>query len=84
MESNLPLLTAKYKINWDIKSQSGYSNDYEFVDYIRNSFRIVAEGIGTPKTSRRQNKILLKPFILNKYEVFYLYHKYEYFLIFEM
>jgi hypothetical protein len=72
MESEL---IAKFKINWDKKSQTGYSEDYKFIDYIRNHHKIIAEGIGTPKSSRRQNKIFLKPFLLNKFEIAYLLEK---------
>jgi hypothetical protein len=66
----------KTKVNWDKNNQSAYFNDYSFCENLRKDFKIVVEAIGTPKTSRRQNKILIKPFILNKYEVFYLYEKY--------
>jgi len=31
--------------------------------------------MGTPQISRRQNKILKKPFLLSGYEVIYLYEK---------
>ncbi len=72
MESEL---ISKYKVKWDENLQTGYSDDYNFIDYIRNNYKIIAEGIGTPKTSRRQNKILIKPFLLNKFEVTYLLEK---------
>lgn len=72
MESEL---VSKFKINWDQKCNTGYSDDYKFIDYIRIFHKIIAEGIGTPKSSRRQNKILLKPFLLNKFEIAYLLEK---------
>jgi hypothetical protein len=72
MESEL---ITKFKINWDKKSYTGYSDNYKFIEYIRSFHKIIAEGIGTPKSSRRQNKILLKPFLLNKFEITYLLEK---------
>ena len=65
----------KHKINWDEKSMTGYFQNYNFAEILRREHNILAEPIGTPKTSRRQNKILTKPFVLSKYEVFYLLEK---------
>ena len=65
----------KFKINWDEEAMTGYFNNNTFAEQLRKDFFIIAEPIGTPKTSRRQNKILTKPFVLSKYEVFYLLEK---------
>jgi hypothetical protein len=65
----------KYILNWDNKSLVAYTDDFNFVEFVRINYKIVAEGTGTPRMSRRQNKILTKPFVLNKYEAFYLYEK---------
>jgi hypothetical protein len=69
-------LNEKYKFQWDNVTLNSYTSDYEIVENIRKKFKIIAEGIGTPKTSRRQNKILTKPFIFSKFETVYLYDKY--------
>ncbi len=63
---------------WDNQSLSSYTDDYFFTEYIRKKFMIIAEAIGTPKHSRKQNKTLTKPFIINKIETFYLHEMYNY------
>jgi hypothetical protein len=69
-------LKEKHPVKWDTEANTCFTNDYEFVEKIRKEYRIIAEGIGTPKTSRRQNKILISPFCLNQYDSAYLYEKY--------
>lgn len=68
-------LNKKYICYWDPKSKNAISNDYEFIDKIFYLFRICSYGFGTPKYSRRQNKLLIKPFVLNCYDTLYLYDK---------
>ena len=76
MENNLNITyTNKVTIKWDAISNTGYIYDLLFVESLRNNYKIIAEPIGTPKTSRRQNKILTKPFVLSKFETFYLHEK---------
>jgi hypothetical protein len=71
-------LEKKISIYWDNQSLTSYSENYKFTEYIRNKYNIIAEAIGTPKTARKQNKTLTKPFILNKFETFYLLEMYNY------
>lgn len=71
----------KFSLRWDKNSLTSYSNDYKFAEYIRKNYFILAEAIGTPITARKQNKTLIKPFILNKFETFYLIEMYFYKLI---
>lgn len=68
-------IVRKSALKWDDMNHMSYFNDLSFVENIRQNYKIVAEPIGTPKTSRRQNKILTKPFVLDKFETFYLYEK---------
>ena len=68
----------KFSLRWDDKSLISYFEDFEFAELIRKEYKIIAEAIGTPKTARKQNKTLFKPFILNKYETFYLLEMYYY------
>ena len=70
-------LKLKYDVEWDKESKFGIINDYEIVDLFRKEYKIIAEGIGTLKKNSKQNKLLTKPFIINKYEVMYLNEKYE-------
>jgi len=74
MEVNLKV---KFDIEWDNKSLCGIINDYQIVENIRKEYKIIAEGIGTLRKNSKQNKLLNKPFLLNKYEVMYLLEKYE-------
>lgn len=62
-------------IQVDKNTLEGVTDNYILVEYIRNNHKIIAEPIGTPKTARRQNKILTKPFLLTKFEVMYLYSR---------
>ena len=69
MEDNLEVI----KIKWNSKNKMGIINDYKIVEQIRKKYKIICEPIGTPAISRRQNKLLIGPYILNKYDSFYLY-----------
>ena len=40
---------------------------------MREKYKIVCEPIGTPAISKKQNKLLLGPYMINKYDLFYLY-----------
>ena len=65
----------KYICYWDINSKNTLTNDYELIDKSYYLYRLASYGIGTPKFSRRQNKLLIKPFVLNTYDSLYLYDK---------
>ena len=69
MEDNLEVI----KIKWNSKNKMGIINDFKIVEEIRKKYKIICEPIGTPAISRRQNKLLIGPYILNKYDSFYLY-----------
>ena len=82
MASNLPIIEPKakkpkkkYICYWDINSKNTLTNDYELIDKSFYLYRIASYGIGTPKFSRRQNKLLIKPFVINPYDSLYLYDK---------
>lgn len=64
-----------YNINWNNNDEIGILNSYEKVKKLRENEKIIAKPIGTSITSRRQNKVLINPFILSKYDLFYLYNK---------
>lgn len=66
----------KIKVDWNILSQYAMFTNYNDALLLREKNRIIAEAIGTPFTSRRQNKILTKPFIITQFDTFYLYEKY--------
>jgi hypothetical protein len=76
METFLTNTNIKTKVFWDNDNESGYFYDISCIIILRQNFKIVVEAIGTPKTSRRQNKIMVQPFLLNKFELVYLYEKY--------
>ncbi len=65
----------KYICYWDKNSKNTLTNDYELIDKIYYLYRLACYGIGTPKFSRRQNKLLVKPFVINSYDSLYLYDK---------
>ena len=64
-----------FKVLWDGKSKQSEFDSYCTAKRLREKERIKAEGIGTPKSSRKQNKLLTSPFTLTKYETFFLYEK---------
>ena len=69
MEENFVMI----KIKWNSKNKFGIINDYKMVEEIRTKYKIICEPIGTPAISRKQNKLLIGPYILNKYDLFFLY-----------
>ena len=69
MEENFVMI----KIKWNSKNKFGIINDYKMVEEIRSKYKIICEPIGTPAISRKQNKLLIGPYILNKYDLFFLY-----------
>ena len=63
------------KVIWDNKTkQSIFYSSYHLRE-LREKEKIRAEGIGTAKLSRKQNKLLSSPFFLTKYDTFYLFEK---------
>ena len=69
MESTFVII----KIKWNKKIKMGIINDYKLVEDIRNNYKIICDPIGTPAISRRQNKLLVGPYMINQYDLFYLY-----------
>ena len=61
------------KIKWNSKNKMGIINDYKIVEDMRKKYKIICEPIGTPAISSKQNKLLIGPYMLNKYDLFYLY-----------
>jgi tRNA splicing endonuclease len=78
------LTELKIQIYWDNKSLNSFTDDYQVVEILRNDYKVIAEAIGTPRTARRQNKLLTQPFLLNRYDSFYLYEKGKFLLIKEI
>ena len=76
MESTFVII----KIKWNKKIKMGIINDYKLVEDIRNKYKIICDPIGTPLISRRQNKLLIGPYMINKYDLFFLYEN-KYILI---
>jgi tRNA-intron lyase len=76
MEDNLVLI----KIKWSSKNKMGIVNDYKIVEEMRKKYKIICEPIGTPAISSKQNKLLIGPYMLNEYDLFYLYEN-KYILI---
>ena len=76
MESTFVII----KIKWNKKIKMGIINDYKLVEDIRNKYKIICDAIGTPAISRRQNKLLVGPYMINQYDLFYLYEN-KYILI---
>ena len=69
MEDNFIMI----KIKWNSKNKMGIINDYKLVEEFRNKYKVICEPIGTPAISRKQNKLLIGPYMLNKYDLFFLY-----------
>ena len=65
----------QFIVYWDNKSKNSLTNDYSLVDKIFYQFKICCYGMGTPRNSRRQNKCLIKPFVLNCNDTLFLYDK---------
>ena len=66
MEDNLEMI----EIKWNSKIKMGIVNDYNIVEQMRDNYKIVCEPIGTPAISRKQNKLLIGPYMINKYDLF--------------
>ena len=69
MEDNFVMIDIK----WNSKNKMGIINDYGLVEEMREKYKIVCEPIGTPAISKKQNKLLIGPYMINKYDLFYLY-----------
>ena len=69
MEDNFLMI----KIKWNSKNKMGIINDYKIAEEIRKKYKMICEPIGTPAISSKQNKLLVGPYMLNKYDLFYLY-----------
>ncbi len=69
MESSFVLI----KIKWNSKIKMGIIKDYKLVEEMRKKYKIICEPIGTPAISKRQNKLLIGPYMINKYDLFFLY-----------
>jgi len=69
MEDNFVMI----KIKWNSKNKMGIINDYKIVEEMRKKYKIICEPIGTPAISSKQNKLLIGPYMLNKYDLFFLY-----------
>ena len=69
MEDNFLMI----KIKWNSKNKMGIINDYKIAEEIRKKYKMICEPIGTPAISSKQNKLLIGPYMLNKYDLFYLY-----------
>ena len=61
------------EIKWNSKSKMGIIHDYKLVEQMREKYKIICEPIGTPTISRSQNHLLIGPYMLNKYDLFFLY-----------
>jgi len=61
---------------YDEISQYGIIINYNetIFNTLLNKFNIIIESIGTPILSRHQNKILINPFIINLYDLMYLFY----------
>jgi hypothetical protein len=68
-------INSKFNLNWNKSSKHSFTDDYTFVEKCREEYKVIVEGIGTFKTSRRQNKVLNRPFLINKFDTCYLYEK---------
>ena len=69
MEDNFVMI----KIKWNSKNKMGIINDYKIVEEMRKKYKIICEPIATPAISSKQNKLLIGPYMLNKYDLFFLY-----------
>ena len=63
MEDNFVMIDIK----WNSKNKMGIINDYALVEEMREKYKIVCEPIGTPAISKKQNKLLIGPYMINKY-----------------
>ena len=68
-------MEEQYNILWNNNDEIGILNSYDKVKKLREEEKIICIPFGTSITSRRQNKTLVNPFIISKYDLIYLYHK---------
>ena len=68
-------MEEQYNILWNNNDEIGILNSYDKVKKLRDEHKIICKPIGTSITSRRQNKTLVNPFIIYKYDLIYLYNK---------
>ena len=61
------------EIKWNSKIKMGIINDYKLVEQLRENYKIICEPIGSPTISKHQNYLLIGPYMLNKYDLFFLY-----------
>jgi len=67
--------SEKVVIIWDVKTKQSVFLNSSYLKTLYETYKIKAEGIGTPFISRKQNKLLGSPFFLTKYETLYLIEK---------
>ena len=65
----------RIEIRYNSKTRQGLLTSYSDVSQLKEKYKIIAEPIGTPITSRKQNKILTSPFVITLYDIIYLYTK---------
>jgi tRNA-intron lyase len=68
-------MEEQYNILWNNNDEIGILNSYDKVKKLRDEHKIICKPFGTSITSRRQNKTLVNPFIISKYDLIYLYNK---------
>ena len=73
IQNNQLEITYDEEIFWDQRSLCGITNNYDFVENIRKCFHILPEATGTAPISKRQNKVLTRPFMISNYDTFFLY-----------
>ena len=61
------------EIKWNSKCKMGIINDYKLVEQMREKYKIICEAIGSPAISKHQNHLLIGPYMLHKYDLFFLY-----------
>lgn len=63
----------KIEVKYNSNTKQGLITSHYDVSLLKDKFHIIAEPIGTPITSRKQNKILTSPFVISIYDLVYLY-----------
>ena len=61
------------EIKWNSKVKMGIINDYKLVEQMREKYKIICDPIGSPAISKHQNHLLIGPYMLHKYDLFFLY-----------
>ena len=68
------MLTDEFiTVDWSPKNEVAFFNSHSLLKTLRDTYFILADPVGTPTISRKQNKILSHPFVLSKYDAFYLH-----------